>query len=244
MNRAKVFLLAVVFLVISLADAACAEIQVKLFSPQRDYTEEARYYTVTASERISSAVLVLVENEAGAIIHQNIPMPVIGGIYATTRIPLALPSSGEYRFHVGLTPIGGPTAFFMFTVQSSPAESGLKNVTISRPPYHVGYSLEILALFTEQPLDVFVTLVREGIHYPVTTVSNNGGLEVIGYIAPSEVGRHDIVVTWRRDSASPQHTESIPIYVTLRHEMEDEETNVTTEHYRRPSGCDIGIGVL
>jgi len=242
--RAKILLLAVVLVAISFVEIACAGVQIRLFSPPVDYTGEARYYTVTASERISSAVLVLVENEAGAVIHQNVPMPVTGGIYATTRIPITLPNARNYRFHVGLTPIDGPTAFFMFTVQSSPAEPGLDNVTISRPPYHVDYSLEILALFTEPPLDVTVALVREGVHYPVTTVSNSGGLEIIGYIAPSETGRHDVIVTWRKDLASPQHTESIPIYVTPRHDGGDGETTTVTEFARGGGGCDIGIGAL
>ena len=243
MKCVKWLLLLTVIFTISCAGAALANVEARLFSPTRDYTGETRYYVITVSEEIRNATLVRVENPAGAAIYQNVPMLINGGIYATTQIPLTLPNPGEYRFHVGVTSITGFTSFFTFTVRSETAAPGLRNVTISHPPYHVDHSFEILASFTVPPRNVVITLEREGIRSPVTTVSNVGGLEVVGYVAPSRTGRHDVLVTWT-DAANSVRVESIPIYVTLRREGGGSGGNdVTIINESRSSGCNSIAGI-
>ena len=198
------------------AQAVFAEVKVRLFSPPLDYTGEARRYTVTTTETMKRATLVLVESAQGTALYRDLPMPIEGGIYATTQQALTLSNEGEYRFHVAVLPASGDADhFFSFTVHSQPAPGALKNFTVSDAPYYVDQSLEVAATFTKTPGGVEIGILQDGNYRSTDVVRNKGGLEAVGYLTPLTQGDHEIILSFT-DSATGRNTEGPSLPAALR----------------------------
>lgn len=218
-----------------------SEAAIRLFSPQKDYTQEARYYTITTAEPIQNALLVFVEDSDGNILYEKVPMLIEGGIFAITSSLVTLPREGQYRFQFATTPSsdlasGKETVFSSFIVSSSRAPSVLKDFTLSKAPYYVGQSLEVVASFTQPPLSVEAHIMHNNTAYKVDITHNQGGVEVVGYATPQNRGDHYLSLSFVDPATQTRHQELIPIYVDT---YDRGESAVSSGG---GGGCNSGLG--